>query len=227
VGNEEAISMKATVNNNIITITSTENVSLNSMFMRIQEYYESPYDDIRGKYFHHMYFIERYCIERKKKTFNYFADWSGFNVPGNIVKNFFKEFKHSTLSDREKWLKNKLKPFLKSDKKFYLIGCVETDIEAMEHEIAHAMYYLSPSYRKSCKALINCLDDNVRDILINKFIDDGYTKSVFDDEMQAYLATSSQEYFKSRFDDDIPKKVSKVFADNFNNFKEKFYGYRI
>ena len=49
-------------------------------FLRVQEYYESPNPDFRGKHFNIWDYIEWYSRE-KKDVFTYAFDWGGFNIP--------------------------------------------------------------------------------------------------------------------------------------------------
>ena len=54
-------------------------------FMRLQEFYESPMEEFRGKRFTKKEFIEAY--EQRFGT-KYWEDWNGFNVPGHVVDEF-------------------------------------------------------------------------------------------------------------------------------------------
>src|ERR1035438_5938399 len=57
-------------------------------FIRLQEFYESPYPTIRRKYFTVDQFAKLYT--KTFGEFSYYTDWHGFNLPGNIVQQFAK-----------------------------------------------------------------------------------------------------------------------------------------
>jgi len=181
----------------IIYVTAPNQYILCDTFMRMQEFYESPIPCLRGNYFAEETFRDEYA--KKFQKFNYHTTWVGFNVPGNIVKEFYKKF--HDLSMKEQVLKNLLKPFLKSNKKFYIIGTIESDREGtLEHEIAHARYYLNRSYRLAQNKVFRSMPRYIQEYFINALIQMKYDKSVGIDETQAYLcSTLDLWYLKKNF----------------------------
>ena len=59
---------------------------LSSTFMRVQEFYESPFKNIKNKLFSHIQFMDTYANEYG--NFTYTSDWAGFNVPGNVFNRW-------------------------------------------------------------------------------------------------------------------------------------------
>jgi len=56
------------------------------LFLRCQEFYESPFPDFRGKHFDIFQYMNHYRKENDSSFFTYPGDWGGFNVPGDIVE---------------------------------------------------------------------------------------------------------------------------------------------
>jgi hypothetical protein len=104
--------------------------------------------------------------------------------------------------------------------KVYIIAShLEDDEEernkTIQHELAHAMYYLYPEYRERCKSLLKDIPKKERSVVAKELLEMGYCKEVFDDEMQAYFSTETIS-LKS---DVLGSKVD--FVHNFNGFKER------
>jgi hypothetical protein len=190
-------------------------------FMRLQEFYESPYREIRGKFFTTEKFMDRYA--RDKGNFTYTLDWGGFNVPGHVVRDYFTLFMPD-LNDKENCLCNMLADEIGGTHKFYVIGHYEKEnkldwtqdgtlFSALAHETAHGLFYVNDEYRKLALNLIKMMPAALR-----KKMEDGlkkiggYCRSVMKDEMQAYLATSDDAYIK------------KVFGGGFKMIAKKFRG---
>jgi hypothetical protein len=160
---------------------------LASTLMRFQEHYESP--RFKGECFELDEFIRWYKSTRHGK-FSYFTDWSGFNFPSKTLAPFKKgEFKN--ISTREA----QVLELFKSGRKFYIIGTFKSqskrlDISTKNHEIAHALFYLNPEYKKK---VLKCLK-NVNLNPIFKFLKkEGYHPDVFLDEAHAYLMADSKD----------------------------------
>src|SRR5437667_5675479 len=96
---------------------------LTSTFIRLQEFYESPYKEIRGQYFELDTFFDIYA--KKMGNMTYFTDWNGFNVPGHIIDDFCCLF----LSYDN---------FRQKEKRFYRLSCDNTT----------KSYYIIGTWRK-------------------------------------------------------------------------------
>lgn len=188
-------------------ISAPNQYLLCDMFMRIQEFYESALPKIRNHYFTREEFCDEYA--KKYKKFKYHTEWVGFNVPGHIVKKFFKTF--HDLSKKEIYLQKLLKDRLNSSEKFYLIGITDGDEVATNHELAHAKYYLDENYKKAMSKIIDELPKKVRKKIIRLIIKMKYDKSVAYDEIQAYFSTSKYSELKMFFGTLIKRKTMKKF----------------
>jgi hypothetical protein len=160
-------------------------------FIRLQEFYESPYPEIRGNYFTLDEYKKLY-VRDHGKPFSYFKDWHGFNVPGRIVRAFAKMFAHD-LTPQESIIV-RLPPM------DYLIGTWQ-DAE-FTHELAHAMYALSRRYRERVLRLVKelWLERTSDYTAFVKWLDkEGYTKEVIIDEIGAYFSTNEMQDFTAHF----------------------------
>jgi hypothetical protein len=76
---------------------------------------------------------------------------------------------------------------LEDDFKYYLIGAETKAHSTIEHEIAHAFYYLYPKYRKEANQLTDKVSEKSRNKIKKWLTAIGYNDKVFKDELQAYL----------------------------------------
>jgi hypothetical protein len=187
--------------------------------MRLQEYYEGASELIRGKYFTLEQFMHHFTDA--DGDFQYTSIWAGFNVPGNVVDEWRDLFAaRDGLTNKEQQIMQRLDQIKDPSKPWYLIATSDQkDGATLRHEIAHARYHLSSTYRESCRSLIHRI--NKRDLarMHRWLIRMGYCEEVLDDETQAYLSTSSDAELKSRLGM-LGKKTQDVVHDMRKLFKE-------
>lgn len=187
-------------------------------FIRIQEFYESPNDSFRGKFFTLEDYIDWYSFQDGENgAFKYATQWSGFNIPGKFLQEWIKIYSIHRMRDKEIELLDKLRPFSKNGyDSLYLIGACREDEshkDTIEHELAHAMYTLDESYKNECERLLAEISIDVREKYIQILKKVGYADNVLNDEMQAYLSTGESKRVKISLD--------KNFANNFESHKNK------
>ena len=206
----------------VFVVTYDNQYDLCMAFVRIQEFYESP--KFKGKYFALEEFIEYWAKEHGHGSFDYTARWNGFNISGRVIKNWVKVFNEfetpEEMRDAECYLLDEIEKIKDVNgyeyEDIYVIGVHASQgkkmmDEAIEHELAHALYCLHPEYKKSCDALFKKLSKKRYGVISKTLIKMGYGKNVLEDEIQAYLSTG---------DDDIKQlKGDKRFAKNFKKFK--------
>jgi hypothetical protein len=163
--------------------------------MRLQEYYECPDPAIRNRVFTHAEFMDSYA--RRHGNFTYCLDWAGFNVPGHVVTEFFRQFKD--LSTREQMLQKIVSKF---KEKYYIIATYSGPKNYLRHEMAHALYYLSDEYRQRMNELLATC--TIKKYLYRWLKQRGYNEDQFDDEIQAYLSTSTKAC--------LQRKINKSFS---------------
>lgn len=202
--------IKEEIRENIFLLIFENQYEVTSTFMRLQEFYESPFKNIRDHYFTLEKFMDQYAKENGNFTYN--QDWSGFNVPDNCIRKFHEVFKHDLLNKEKNLFKN-INSLILSDKKFYLIGIFEND--ALNHEISHGYYYLDNEYKNTMDSIICSSDQIFIKKLKSKLKKIGYCKDTMNDEIQAYLSTENSSYLSNRFELKIPQKLSQKFKEVF------------
>jgi hypothetical protein len=205
---------------NVYAVIIPDNYHKAMLFCRVQEFYESPNPNFRGKAFCIWDFIEWYS-RQKRDAFTYAFDWGGFNFPLNVAENCYtkllkkgsdwftpydKEMNHIISEIRE----------MVGNGKAYVIGAADMTGWTFKHEICHGLYYTNKKYKE--------LTDEVTDTIPlkdymkfrNNLLKMGYTEGVIDDEIQAYL----------NFGHDWPafaKGVSKRLCKNLNKTYQSIY----
>lgn len=190
--------------NNIIHLEFATQKDLSLTMGRPQEFYESDKEELRGKVFTYDQFVDSYTTKDGK--FEYLHSWRGYNIPSHVLESFFNNFE---LTTREECLTEITKDY--RNQKYYVIGSSKMHPEVIDHELVHAHYYLNSEYKKQADQLVGELDVNIKDMLIDKLKGWGYADNVINDEINAYMSTSSQDYIKNRMELEIPKKHQEPF----------------
>jgi hypothetical protein len=210
-------------------------------FCRVQEYYESPNPDFRGKHFNIWDFIEWYSKEHKD-AFTYAFDWGGFNIPlpvalecyeGKENRNPRKGY-NGVRSMPDTW-KSKWDETMKDivwavesrmfnkknrrDYNAYIIGANDTESDTFMHEVAHGLYYTNKEYKELMDEITDAIPLDIRMKFRNNLISMGYTDGVVYDEIQAYL-TWHNEYTK--FSKGVPKKILKQLNKEYQKVFNKY-----
>jgi hypothetical protein len=180
----------------VFLVTMDNSYDLAMTFCRVQEFYESPYKEIRGKYFTMADFQRLYTMRRGDDCFTYPIDWAGFNVPSHIIDRcygYYDSFKDiNQYDDVLQGINHKITNSDINAKKYYLIGAQTGNQSTIDHEVAHAFYYLYSGYRKEANEIVEKLPEK----LFNKFkkhlLGIGYNDKVIKDEIQAYLSADPE-----------------------------------
>jgi hypothetical protein len=195
---------------NIWLADYTDQYKLAMTFLRYQEYYESPNKIFFRKPFLISDFKDWY--EKSKKS-QYHLDWSGFNVPSEIIFECME-----AIPDFNEWDRQMadITDFItkKTEDKFYLIGALRGDMSTLNHELAHGFYYTIPEYKKYMNNLYLELPDKVKNYMLNFLTSSGgYNPEVFPDEAQAYLSTNELIQFMFEKESNEFKKIFNEFAN--------------
>ena len=194
----------------IYLIESESRQDLARMFMRFQEYYESP--QFKGKTFTVDEFAHWYA--KKYGSFTYARDWYGFNIPASVLEPFRQgQFDPLTLKERKL-----LKLCEKADASSYIIGVTpnaEYFKETVRHEFVHGAFHVNCLYRNEVKACL--LDNRIKEITrgLKKM---GYHQDVFADETNAYVLVEPdtiQEYVSIQNTKNIREKLNTIFKKYF------------
>jgi hypothetical protein len=82
----------------IFYIEVEDQFDLSLFFLRIQECFESPYKNIKGKNFTLLEFMKTYSKDRGN-DFTYVTDWAGFNVSGKLIDDLYNKKNISKIRD--------------------------------------------------------------------------------------------------------------------------------
>lgn len=212
-----------TISDNIYHVQGKNQYEATSTLMRLQEFYESSLRGIRGRYFSLEQYMDAYA--KRHGNFTYCVDWTGFNVPGNIVRKFFNVFIDDLL-EKEERLYQLLEDPIESNKKFYLIGSYKDKIEddVIDHELAHALFYLNFDYKKTMNNITKSLPASTRSKMFQSLEEDGYCKKVLTDELQAYCSTSTMVELTDQFENvDVPWNDVLEYKKTFSQYKNELF----
>ena len=190
-------------------------------FVRMQEFYESP--KFKGKWFSLEDFMDYWSLKHGEGSFTYPIVWNGFNLPSEAFNNWCDMFQDSR-RPRENIIIEKIDKLRTSDfaknkvkytEKYYIIAAHEEKGDdklehIINHEVAHAIYYLYPEYKNSCDELLKKISKKDYNNDKKTLLDMGYSKSVINDELQAYYSDING-VLNSNVD----------FIENLNDFKKK------
>lgn len=157
------------------------------LFCRAQEYYESPNKKFRGKDFSIWDYMKWYSTEQSH-GFSYGVDWSGFNIPFEVMWECYNKCEMETPYDEVMWeILTEIDRRTNSNKKCYVIGAGDTNGWTFQHEICHGLWSTNPDYKKIAKKLLSTIKPEHFLTLKNNLLEMGYTEKVIEDEIQAYI----------------------------------------
>lgn len=208
---------------NIFLLEFSNDYDMCMFFLRYQEYYESSSPKFRGHSFKILDFMRWYSLAFGKGAFTYPIDWSGFNIPSTVIWDVNAlGIPDPNEYDSQMW-EAYIKCRAKASGKFYIIGVTKGN-GALDHEIAHGLFYLNPQYKKEMTKLVKQMAPELR-IIMNAYLEKvGYTPKVFIDETQANMATTEDftgggEY--RRFSPEVAKaliETQKPFIELFEKY---------
>lgn len=196
------------------------------LFCRHQEFYESSYEDIKGKSFSLEYFMNRYRKDRGANTFTYANDWIGFNIPSDSLINSFRTFgKTNNINDYDEILETYLdKALCGRIKDYYIIGVKSVkELSVLNHELSHAFFHTDKNYKENCEQLIETIDIELRNNIYDELKRMGYSSdlTILKDELQAYMSTGLNSNLKPIVGENNIVLIEQ-FENNFKSFvKEK------
>ena len=203
------------ITDRIFFLRFKESYDCGMFFCRYQEFLENQSDLFRGKPFELFDFMEYYSKKYGEGSFTYPSDWRGFNFSSEVIDNVFK----LGILDKNKYdyemliLDRELKRRT-GNKSYYLIGSAEQDNDTLAHEVAHGLYFTNPSYRLEIVPLIEMVKPKLKQKIFEWLDEVGYSDVVWNDELQAYIATGMAKSSKIR----VPKSVYKPFLEVYKKY---------
>lgn len=202
---------------NIYAVIIKDDYDRAMLFCRYQEFYESPFKEIRNKFFTLETLMRVYTKKNKKQYFTYPGDWVGYNIPSDSLYSACEKF-DTSLSSYD-YIMRDIIYFCERNsngKPFYLIGVDKFKSGTMDHEIAHGLYHTNEKYKTSVDRLISEIPKKEYNLAKRELLKMGYVneKRIIDDEIQAFFSTGlvkglSISTFKIR---------AKKFSSNFKSF---------
>jgi hypothetical protein len=148
---------------------------------------------------------------KKGQRANPYWSYTGFNIPGHYINQFFNEFSHFTPQEEE------IRRFLVSQvlpDRYYIVASADSAAKkacwkAGLQEFAHGLWYLSPEYKAKQQEIIAKLPEKYYKDVHNRLLTWGcYGPSVIEDEVHAYLATDALSKLSQRFRwHELPEEV--------------------
>lgn len=190
------------------------------LFLRVQEYYESPNPKFRGKSFDIWDYMKWYS-KKYEKGFTYADDWSGFNIPLEVGYNCYDKH-YDTYTPYDEIMEKIIYDIyeMNGDRcDGYIIGSSNTQGDTFKHEVCHGLYHTNKEYRKLANKNVKLLPKEHYTIFKNNLLEMGYTNKVIDDEIQAYLMFGWES---RKFGGGVPMEVREMynswFEDDLKNF---------
>ena len=182
------------------------------MFMRPQEFYESSFEEIIGKQFKVADFVNIYKQHYGKQQFTYGSDWSGFNIPSNILEECMFNVPEDEINNWDKLMLSTINTIkeIEGDHNYYLLGVDELSNSLLEHEFAHAMWFTLPEYKAEMSKMNDECDPTVKDMMYKCITEYGYADHVLPDELQAYMSTG------------LGRKMTEMNIPNIEIWQEKY-----
>ncbi|MEK6884592.1 MAG: hypothetical protein AABY22_33475 [Nanoarchaeota archaeon] len=206
------------IKGSILLVKSNVRQELGQIFLRLQNFVDS--NKFRNRSFTLDEFSKWYYKEKKS---SYINDFKGFNIPSSFFINFFCG-QFDPVSKEEAYLKEKVSQFsMGVDHPYYIIGYLNNSGDTMEHELVHALYYLSRGYRGQHNELIYSLKKSLNEEEIvnwkkffNKF---SYHQEIWDEEMGAYIIADKTTLIKNNLytptDFRHGAKLKNIFKNSF------------
>ena len=203
---------------NVFAIIVKDKYDRAMLFCRTQEYYESPNTKFRGKDFSMWDYMKWYATNHT--GFSYAGDWSGFNIPFDVLEKCYKNMqKFETPYDEIMYKIYWQIQTMKHNGKAYIIGAGDMLGDTFQHEVCHGLWYTNPQYKKAAKVVLDTIEPNHYVIFRKNLLDMGYTDKVIDDEIQAYLCFGHDtENFCEGVNEKYCNKYNKAFLITLEEF---------
>lgn len=205
------------IGRNVFLVTIPNEFDLAMTFLRAQEFYESNCAQFKGKSFSVIDYIRWYAHQRSNK-FSYPQDWAGFNLPGHALVSAMSSIPKYDGNVYDYAMQDILNRIfdMNTCNRFYVIGISsKSQIYVMDHEIAHALYYLDSSYKRKVNSVLyeEVDTDTINEARINLGTM-GYHKSVFTDEIQAYIVSGGTALLGVQLPKVTVSKIRRIYKEH-------------
>jgi hypothetical protein len=192
----------------IFAVVVKNNFDRAMLFLRVQEYSESPNRRFRGHPFKLEDYIKWYSVTNGNGQFTYPQDWAGFNVTMRKCIDCYSELPPDDWNDYDIIFCEMLRHLIRLGATIdtYIIGVDGINTRTYRHELIHAHFSTDKEYRKKVRQEVRKLPKKVSDILRRNLINMGYHDSeyVIVNEIQAYLL--GPDWNMTNFSKGVPLK---------------------
>lgn len=185
-------------------------------FLRYEEFYESSNPHFQHKPFTLAEYMSWYANEFGEGSFTYTEDWSGFNIPREIITEVHK----LGVTDMNHYDHLMLGVAGMTERGSYLIG-VSDESDVKDHELTHAMYYIDASYASAINFALTTSPQDLVDSMKLALHNEGYAMSSTTDEIQAYVTTGENKMFddiEHPYLDALRSRLIAIHKEHFNRF---------
>lgn len=209
----------------IYHVTSESAFDLAMTFLKTQEYYESDNPNVRGKKFDLLEYMRWYTKKSQRTSFSYASDWGGFNVPSGMIARAIYPLKDDA-NIYDKAMAELAEEIAQKHGVFYLIGTMNNNSQiaamldqrsslydggVLNHEMAHAFYYIKKDYKNAVDEIIASMSDVTKKRIYKELERLGYAEHVWNDELQAYMVSGIEELNGLISVKAVQKKFRKIF----------------
>lgn len=202
---------------NIFAVIVENDYDRAMLFCRAQEYYESPNETFRENEFSIWNYMKWYS-EEYGKGFTYGNDWSGFNIPFDVIWECYSSSSMLSIGEWETpydaymWeilvQIDNIRAYRDDENRAYIIGVGNIEDETFQHEVCHGLYYIDDEYKTKVDRATKLIREPHYTIFKNNLIKMGYTDSVIDDEIQAYLQYGWET---KTFGEGVPLEIREMY----------------
>lgn len=175
-------------------------------FYRVQEFYESQNPMLCRQNFDAFDFLDE--LMNDEGEIDYFSEWNGFNIPGNIFFSWMSATTFHNRSHYEDYMIDLMYKTLDQKEPFYVIGVMKGDKATLKHELSHALYYMDSYYMNDAADLSAEFERDYPkqySLMMDGLNDLGYNYDVLDDELIAWMSTTSKKELVEEFGVDYAK----------------------
>lgn len=206
----------------LIHLDFDHNTRMNKCLIRFQEYAENP--KFKGVHNFSVSAIKRYYKSASGNgAFDYYRRVLGCNIPSASFEAFYNGA-FDQLNSYEKEILDLIPQYINRNNKYYIIATADKkakkeSLKAMEHEIAHGLWFIDHSYHSKCMVILNesKMLERFRSVIAKM----GYHNSVWYDEIHAYVSTDNDSQFVRRFR--LHSEADKVEAFKTRNELKKVF----
>lgn len=197
--------MKLEVKDGVVHLRFATQSEMCNAMARVAEYYEGD-DRWRGKRFNLERDFVPWYAAKHGGVYTYESDWFGYNIPGHIVLEYLNVF-----AEDLRYYDRIIAQSIKGLGRFYVIATFRD--EEFTHELAHAMWYLDDRYRFIARQHVEHLRKEVPEFVRRLelwLFTRGYSPTVYDDEINAYMSTTPHAYWVEKIDEAFADKAAVI-----------------